>query len=193
PLLALGVTAPEVLAYGRRLGLPVHVVGSGIRDLGQQVHVHRLVFGEFGLHTQWWLTVAWSGTFWWLGRLQFNVVAYDGRRWLSAHIPQTGPLTDADVSFERARELAEGPLAHLDLAGFHCDSWLLDPNLGAALGGRGNIAAFQQLWELREDSRLADGDAVFFTFRTREQIEGDALAALPQATSLERAVVARLS
>lgn len=192
PLLALGVTAPEVVAYGRRLGLPEQVAGSGIRDLGQQVHVHRLVFDEFGLHTQWWLTVAWSATFWWLGRLQFNVVVYDERLWLSAHIPQTGPLTDVDASFDRARELAAGPLASLELAGLHCDSWLLDPNLSAALDGRGNIAAFQQLWELREESRLADGDAIFFTFRTREQLEGDALTALPQTTSLERAVVARL-
>ncbi|MPV49740.1 hypothetical protein GCG21_06915 [Pseudactinotalea sp. HY160] len=192
PLLALAVTSPEVRAYGRRLGLSAEVAASGLRDLGQQVHVHRLVTGSFGLHTQWWLTVAWSGTLWWLGRLQFNVVRYDGRLHLSAHIPQTGPLTGVQESFDQARELAAGPLAGLDLAGFHCDSWLLDPNLSEALEGRGNIAAFQRLWQLREESRPADGDAIFFTFRTREQVGPEQLARLPQRTSLERAVVGRL-
>lgn len=207
PMLALGLTAPEVVAYGRQLGLSEEVAAGGVRDLGQQVHVHRLVTGEFGLHTQWWLTVAWSGSFWWLGRLQFNLVEYAGRLRLSAHIPQTGPLTGVEESFARARRLAahltglgdtSGPdgrpaAATLEIAGFHCDSWLLDPQLSHALAGRGNIAEFQRLWSLQDDARLADGDAIFFTFRTRERIEGERLARLPQNTSLERAVVARLA
>ena len=99
PMLTLGVCAPEVVDFGRAQGFDAETAGSGLQDLGQQAHVHRLATGSFGLFSQWWLTLAWGGSLWWFGRLQYNLIRYQGEYWLSVHIPQTGLTTH----FERAK------------------------------------------------------------------------------------------
>ena len=105
------------------------------------------------------------------------------------HIPQTGPLTGTDASFERAREFAARHLAQFHVAGFHLDSWLLDPNLAAGLGPESNIAQFAARWELQPAPGEASGDAMFFTFGDRKATD---YAALPRRTRLERVVAERL-
>lgn len=189
PMLTLGVCAPEVTEFGRAQAFDPATASSGLRDLGQQAHVHRLATGRFGLFTQWWLTLAWGGSLWWFGRLQYNLIRYQGEYWLSVHIPQTGPLASTRDSFERAREFAARHLPEFEVAGFHVDSWLLDPNLTAGLGPQSNIAKFAGQWELQPSPREASGDALFFTFGDREASD---YAALPRATRLERVVADRL-
>lgn len=189
PMLTLGVCAPEVVDFGRAQGFDAETAGSGLQDLGQQAHVHRLATGSFGLFSQWWLTLAWGGSLWWFGRLQYNLIRYQGEYWLSVHIPQTGPLTGTDASFERAREFAARHLAQFHVAGFHLDSWLLDPNLAAGLDPESNIAQFAARWELQPAPGEASGDAMFFTFGDRKATD---YAALPRRTRLERVVAERL-
>ena len=72
PMLTLGVCAPEVVDFGRAQGFDAETAGSGLQDLGQQAHVHRLATGSFGLFSQWWLTLACGGSLWWFGRLQIG-------------------------------------------------------------------------------------------------------------------------
>jgi len=189
PMIALGVCAPEVVEFGRAQGFATETAGSGLRDLGQQARVHRLATGSFGLFTQWWLTLAWGGSLWWFGRLQFNLMRYEGEYWLSVHIPQTGPLAGVRDSFDRAREFAARHLGEFAIAGFHLDSWLLDPNLAAGLGPESNIATFAGRWELQPAPREASDDALFFTFGDRAATD---YAALPRRTRLERVVAERL-
>ena len=69
PLLALVASAGAVRRFHAARGVPPDVSDSGLRDLGQQVWVHRRTYGEFGLHTQGWLVGVWSGAYFWLGRL----------------------------------------------------------------------------------------------------------------------------
>ena len=57
----------------RRPRVPPDVPAGGLRDLGQQLSVHRRTYGGFGLHTQRWLVCVWSGAYFWLGRLAFNL------------------------------------------------------------------------------------------------------------------------
>ena len=97
PMLALLVTAPRVADWHARRGIPAEVSAATLSDLGQQAWVHRLAFGTFGLHTHDWLTIAWSGALYWLGRLQFNLQPEDDGWVLSTHIPRTGPLTPESV------------------------------------------------------------------------------------------------
>ena len=80
PLLALLITADEVVAYQVGRGVAEDTAWRNLSDLGQQVWVHRLTYGRFGLHTHGWLRIAWAGGFAWLGRLQFNL----------QHLPDTG-------------------------------------------------------------------------------------------------------
>lgn len=201
-LLALLVTTPEVLAFHRQHGIAEPQSWRTLSDLGQQMGVHRRTHGGLGLHTQRWLTTAWSGAVHWLGRLQLElrpvVVAgtSDPVRWqLSAHIPESGPLTpvavqESFVAGERffAAHHPERPVTEL-----HCSSWLLDPALAEHLPGS-NLAAFQQRWQLTGERYPGTEDALFFTFRARPGVDGRPidLDTLPTDTTLQRLVLARI-
>jgi hypothetical protein len=190
-MLALVATVEEVQAFHRSRGISEELSWRALSDLGQQTYVHRLTYGSFGLHTQGWLCVAWSGALYWLGRLQFNLHR-EGAEWLlSTHIPRTGPLTPAsvDASFAQAVQFFGEHFPDYQLSGFFCSSWLLDPELAAALSPTSNMACFQRRWNLFGEPMKGDADALFFTFARRGDIDLDCL---PQDTSLQRAIVGRL-
>lgn len=197
PLLALLATVDEVRTFHTSRGIPDDVSWRSLSDLGQQVFVHRLTYDRFGLHTFGWLRVAWSGALYWLGRLQFNLqrdIFDDGvdKGWvISTHIPRTGPLTPDSVqaSFAAAVAFFDRHFPEIPTATVFCHSWLLDPELTAGLAADSNMARFQRLWRLREDGRPADGDALFFTFNRRGDVDLDTL---PQDTTLQRLIVKRL-
>jgi len=196
PLAALVATAADVRRFhaARRVG-PAE---SGLRDLGQQLWVHRRTFGGFGLHTQDWLTCPWSGALVWLGRLQFNAQrltgphSWDGAdHWiLGTHIPEAGPLTplSVDASFERARGFFADRFPGVPIECFHCSSWLLDPSLTDVLPADSNLVRFQRRWALYGEGRESNDEVVSFVFRRR----GGDHAGLPRDTTLQRAVLDRI-
>lgn len=192
PILALAAAAEPVRAYHRSRGVDDELSWRALSDLGQQVWVHRRTFGGFGLHTQGWLTTAWSGALYWLGRLQFDLETFDddggAPRWvLSTHIPAAGPLRpdEVDASFAQARRFFGAHFADLPAAEFYCSSWLLDPRL-ARLGSGSNAAAFQARWSLVGEGREADGDAWFFVFQKRGEVDP---TQLPRDSSLRRLIL----
>nr|WP_231747669.1 acyltransferase domain-containing protein [Auraticoccus cholistanensis] len=197
-LLALTATAPDVVAFSAGHGIEEEQSWRSLSDLGQQVWVHRRTYGEFGLHTQGWLTTAWSGALHWVGRLQANLIPMTdddggrlpGRWQLSVHIPESGPLTPAavDESLAGLEELFARHHPGYPAERLHCSSWLLDPTLARELPGS-NLAAFQQRWQLTGRSSPGDADALFFTFRTRGDVDLDRL---PTDTRLQRLVVGRI-
>jgi hypothetical protein len=191
PLLALLATADDVAAYHARRGIDPAISQASLSDLGQQAWVHRRTFGGFGLHTYGWMRIAWSGALYWLGRLQFNLTRYQDEWVVSTHIPESGPLTpDACAdSFRRARSFFAEHFPEYPTSRFHCDSWLLDPQLVEVLGPESNMVRFQQLWQLDGRQRDGDGDAIFFVFRRRGDVDLDTL---PQDTSLQRAIVSKI-
>lgn len=201
PLLTLLVTAPEVAAFHASRGVPPEVSTATLADLGQQVRVHRLTYGSFGLHTQGWLSLVWSGALYRVGRLQFNLqreVIPDRDRdhgrpdWvLSTHVPRTGPLSPdrVDVALAQATRLFARCFPDYPTRTFHCESWLLDPALVVGLPGS-NLAAFQQRWRLYGDPRPGEADALFFGFLRRGEANS---ATLPRDTRLQRLLADRLS
>jgi hypothetical protein len=190
-MLALVASADEVVAYQRSRGVPEELSWHGLSDLGQQVWVHQLTYGTFGLHTYEWLRVAWAGGFSWLGRLQFNLHRLPDRWVLSCHIPRSGPLSPelVDDAFRRASGFFAQHFGDYPTTELCCSSWLLDPELAAALPGS-NIAAFQRRWRLVGEPAPGDEDALFFTFARRGEVD---LATLPRSTSLQRVIIDRLS
>lgn len=191
PLLALVASAPEVAAFHTSRGIDPAISTASLSDLGQQAWVHRRTFGGFGLHTYGWMRICWSGALYWLGRLQFNLTHYQDDWVISTHIPESGPLTPeacAD-SFGRARAFFARHFPEYPTTLFHCDSWLLDPQLTEVLTPGSNMVQFQQLWQLDGQRRIGDADALFFVFRRRGDID---IATLPQDTSLQRAIVEKL-
>ena len=190
-LWALVVTAPDLAAFHQSRGVPPEVSAATLSELGQQVYVHRLTFGRFGLHTYGWLPVTWSGSLYWLGRLQFNLELLDTGWVCSTHIPRSGPLDPAavDASFAAAERFFPTHFPDRPVTEFWCRSWLLDPSLAAALAPTSNMARFQSRWRLYGDPMPGDEDALFFTFARRGEQD---LAALPRDTSLQRVLLERL-
>lgn len=189
-MLALLAATDSVRALHRSRGITEEDSWRALSDLGQQVAVHRLVFGEFGLHTQNWLVTAWSGALYWLGRLQFNLVRPPslGRWVLSTHIPRSGSLAPelVDASFVRAKDFFAAHFPDHPVAQFHCRSWLLDPGLSAL--GDSNVARFAARWTLIGEPEDGDADVEFFVFRTRARPPHHEL--VPHS-SLERVITER--
>src|SRR4051794_74112 len=191
PLLALVVTAADLTDFHRARRIPPDVTAKTLTELGQQVWVHRLTFDELGLHTYTWLTVTWSGSLYWLGRLQFNLERIETGWVCSTHVPRSGPLDPAavDRSFAEARAFFPRHFPECRLQDFWCRSWLLDPALAEALDPSSNIARFQVRWRLYGEPMPGDADALFFTFARRGEV---GLAELPRETSLQRVILERL-
>jgi hypothetical protein len=194
PMLALFVTAPEAAAFHASRGVPEDVSAATLADLGQQVHVHRLTYGEFGLHTHHWVNLVWSGFLYRLGRLQFTLALEqpDGRpEWvLSTHVPGDGPLppTTVDESFAAAAAFFPAHLPDYPTRWFHCRSWLLDPTLSELLP-ESNLAAFQRRWSVYGHPEPGEEDLLFFVFQRRRQVEP---TSLPTDTALRRMAADRL-
>ena len=191
PLLTLVATAPDVAAWHAGRGIPAEISAASLSDLGQQVWVHRLTSGSFGLHTQGWLTIAWSGALYWLGRLQFNLQPEDDGWVLSTHIPRTGPLTPegVDTSFAAATRFFASYFPEYPTRGVICSSWLLNPALTAALP-HSNLAAFQRRWHLTGERHDGEADVLFFVFGRRGPTD---LHSLPRDTALRRAILDQLN
>lgn len=190
-------TVPEVRAYHRGRGVSDAISWRSLSDLGQQIAVHRLTFGEFGLHTHDWLLTAWSGRLYWLGRLQFTIEKADGGVLASVHIPRAGSFAPelVDASLARAPGFFARHFPELRLLGLHCASWLLDPQLAEVLPETSTIAAFGRRWQLTDELRPGDPDVLFFVFTrrgTRRDGSDIDLDSLPQDTSLQRAVLSKL-
>jgi GNAT-like C-terminal domain/N-acyltransferase N-terminal domain len=195
PMLALIVSADEVVAWQRSRGIPADVGWAALADLGQQVWVHRQTYGSFGLHTEGWLRLVWSGALYWLGRLQFNLQRdhpHHPDEWvLSTHIPETGPLSPetVDASLSCAARFFARHFADYPTTDFHCCSWLLDPQLIAGLPAASNLAQFGRRWRLYGEPMPGNADALFFTFHRRGQVD---LESLPRDTTLQRLIIDHL-
>ena len=192
-VLALLVTAPALAAFHASRGVPADVSAATVADLGQQVWVHRLVSGRFGLHSYAWETGwVWSGALYRLGRLQFSVeegtrVDGTGRELVcSTHIPrgESLPAAEVDAALAAARPFFARHFPEHGTLDVHCLSWMLDPRLPELLPGS-NLAHFQQRWRTYGELREADGDALFFAFARGEAPH---LAAVEARTSLQRAI-----
>jgi hypothetical protein len=194
PMLALLVTAPEAAACHASRGVPGDVSAATLADLGQQAYVHRLTYGEFGLHTHLWVNLVWSGFLFRLGRLQFNLALEqpDGLpEWvLSTHVPADGPLPPAtvDESLAMATAFFATHFSDYPARWFHCRSWLLDPTLSEQLP-ESNLARFQRRWSRYGPAEPGVDDLLFFVFQRRGQVEP---TSLPTDTALRRMAADRL-
>ncbi|MFN2520582.1 MAG: acyltransferase domain-containing protein [Candidatus Limnocylindria bacterium] len=208
-------TVPEVRRWHAARGIPDDVSWEALADLGNQMDIHRWMYGQVGLETHDWLTLHFRGRIYRLGRLQFErsrigpgpghppLFWYDaaevdrrgggfrpGDHALGVHIPRGSPLTpDAcDRSLRRAREFfpRHFPSERCRLA--FCTSWLLDDQLAEYLAPDSNIVLFQRRFELVPGTADGDLDVMRFVFGK----VAPALDGLPQTTSLQRAIVGHL-
>ena len=192
-LIALVSVAPEMVAVLTGRGVDEETAWRSASDLGQQVHIHRLVHGGFGLGAGGWVAMNYSGSLLWLGRLQYTLEPDTAS--LGCHIPEAGPLTPelVDASLELARQVALPAYSDFEITGFTCTSWLLDAGLSERLPATSNVARFAARFEPYGEPGDGRRDALFFGFHkeTGGGAEVD-LDTLPQDSSLQRAALAGL-
>lgn len=196
-LLALVEVAPLVHAELLRRGLDVSTAWKSLSDLGQQVHIHRLVHGTFGFSAAEWVAKNYSGSLVWLGRLQFTIEHDSQWGWvLGCHIPETGPLRPEEVDASLARLPTEllPAFPEFNFSRVTCHSWLLDQQLVARLDPESNMARFARRFTPYGTPTPGRRDALFFAFHveTRDDPAID-LTALPHQSSLQRAIITQLT
>jgi hypothetical protein len=190
---------PAIREYHAQLGVADEVSWHTLADFGLQLARHRRMRGRPGLASSDWLTLHFRGILYRLGRLQFerlDVPEFGGEA-LFAHIPADGPLSpDAcDESFAWAARFFPRHYQHEEYRTAVCHSWLLDNQLARYLGPDANIVRFQQRFRVPDDVPAQPGDLTVLKFvfdRPETPLRPGELDALPQRTTLERAIVGHL-
>ena len=182
-------------------GVDPSITAATLADVGRHFRLHRQTHDVFGLETGWFLSWHLAGSLYQLGRLQFalrppaagETLPPGEPQWLlDIHIPQTGPLlpTSVDAALRQAVEFFGSHFPDRPVRTALCSSWLLDPYLLEHLPPDANISRFQSRFEPYRESRPAQGDAIYFVFRTRSLADLDRL---PRETSLQRLVLDRIA
>lgn len=194
-------TVPDIRRFHTERGIPDEISWASLADLGQQLKVSRRTHGDYSLETHWWLTIAWTGQIYALGRLQFllhqvpadkPVPGTEPGEWIiGVHIPETGPLTPeaVDDSFAQAREFFPRYFPEYPVKTANLWSWLIDPYLLDNLPPDSNMVRFGRRFTPYGVPNDSQDGAIFFTFRTHGT---DHLDELPQDTTLQRLVVGRI-
>lgn len=191
---------PEILQWHQERHIPDAVSRATLADFGRNMAINRRVHNRFGMDTYKWLNHVFSGRLFQLGRLQYLIhqpsAAIPGvgsGEWiLGIHIPEDGGLAaepvDESLALASAFFAEHFPAQPVRTA--NCESWLLDPYLGARLDLHANIAKFAARFTPYGEPRNEPTDAVYFTFRTRNM---DNLDALPRTTTLQQIVLDRIA
>lgn len=207
-------TLPATRRWHQERGIPDGVSWETLADLGNQVNIHRWMYGKCGLETHAWLTRHFRGAIYRLGRLQFDRSRIPpglggplfwnhtsalqqggpgfgpGDHALGVHIPRGAPLAPAacDDSVEWARTFFRRHFPSESCRLAICTSWLLDDQLAEYLPDDSNIVRFQRRFEMIAGAADGDSDVMRFIFGR----VAPALDELPQNTALQRAIVRHL-
>jgi len=198
---------PHTIAFHRQLGIPDDISRRTLSDLGRKMSVHRKNHGKGGIDAPGWLTHHMRGQLYQLGRLQFERV----HLWdafmdpinaagvpfgkddvaLSVHITDfSGPLSPiaCDTSFAMAREFFARHFPETPARIAICISWMLDAQLDEYMSPESNVVQFKNRFTpayLPEPNNRSIQQFVFGMLDAE-------IDELPQATSLERAVVGHI-
>jgi len=207
------VAVDGILRCHRELGIPEDVSWETLSILGRRMAAFRAKHGRTGIELSQWDWMRFFGLLYQVGRLEVipyrlcthpeagplfwyddETIRRRGRGFrrgdpaLSIHVPSGDPLTPGacDASFARlptafkAVHPGEPPLVAT------CTSWLLDDQLSEYLSPDSNILRFARRFELVPGSLDNDEAVLHYVFGASHEKE---LGALPQRTTLERAVV----
>jgi hypothetical protein len=195
---------PYTQAFHRDLGITEETSRRTLVDIGRKMSVHRKNHGKGGIDAPTWLTHHMRGQLYQLGRLQYERVHLEGRLResinaagieftesdvaLSVHITDfSGPLSPAacDASFVQVKPFFDryfpGTPARIAI----CISWMLDPQLDHYMKPSANIIRFKDRFHLAFVPEPNNRGIQQFVFGMLDA----EIDELPQATSLERAVV----
>jgi len=198
---------PYTLEFHRSIDIPAETSRRTLVDIGRKMSVHRKNYGKGGIDAPSWLTHHMRGQLYQLGRLQYERVHLDDRLReavhaagipfaaddvaLSVHITDfSGPLSPAacDGSFAQVKPFFDRYFPETPARIAVCISWMLDPQLDQYLSRSANIIQFKNRFRLAYLTGPNNRGIQQFVFGMLDA----EIDELPQATSLERAVVAHI-
>jgi len=218
PVHAILVSLPAIRQRHRDFGVPDDISWETLSWLGRAIAAYRSSHGETGIQLTGWHWLRFHAWLYQVGRLEVTpywllthpaqagpLFWYDdqtaarlgvgtrkGDPALSLHVPAADSLTpeDCDESLRRMRHAFDklDPRQPPRIA--TCTAWLLDGQLAEYLSADSNILAFQRRFKLAPGARENDEAVLHFVFGAERPKE---LAALPQRTMLEQAVVRHLT
>ena len=216
PVHVILVSLDSIRRYHASIGIPDDVSTETLSFVGRAMAEYRAAHGQAGIQLSPWDWLRFSGTLYQVGRLTvipyrlrvhraagplfwFDDAAAEtlgpgyrrGDPALSLHVPANDPLEPAacDASIARMSTAFSSVYPGEPLCVATCTSWLLDEQLAEYLPERSNILDFQRRFELIDGAREDDAAMVRAVFGTEVPASLDAL---PQHTTLERAVVTHL-
>ena len=170
-------------------GIPEAIFIDTFKFFTRFVEFHREVYGFPAFAWGWWVPRQIALNEFRIGALEYEIVETDASPKIQIHI-----ASDSDLSPPRLRE------SYLDARRFfarffpdhagtdmYCESWLLCPALVELLPPASKILAFQRSFEVYKVDTESDGFMQWVYGRKDIPLEE-----LPESTSLQRAVKARL-
>jgi hypothetical protein len=217
PVHVILATVDAIRACHQQFGIPDDVSWETLSQLGRAMAAHRQSHGQPGIHLSRWDWLRFFGWLYQVGRLEVTpyrirthppeagpLFWYDdetasrlgpgfrkGDPALGLHVPATDALTPeaCDESLRRIQTAFAGVYPGDPPRIATCTSWLLDDQLAEYLPADSNILTFQRRFELVPGARDNDEAILHFVFGADRPKQ---LEALPQDTTLERAVVRHL-
>ena len=142
-------------------------------------------YGDFRFDCCWWTYRQLSLNLFRLGELEFEMCADK----LSVHIPSDANMTRAglDASYDWAKRFFAKHFPEYEYDGIYCNTWLLAPSLREMLPAGSRILNFMDDYEILSEDKEAMNCMLWVYKKKYQDYES-----LPEETSLQRAIKARL-
>jgi len=151
--------------------------------------------GEYGFDRGFWTTRQISGKLFRIGELEYELLEENDNKTVSLHIPSDAHLEGGQLndSVSQAQAFFNQYFPAWGNAPMHCESWLLSPQLKQLLQENSRILRFQQGFDISEAADDALEAILQWVYcLTPSMQKNAALKALPETTSLQRAMKAYL-
>lgn len=187
-MIVLLYAAEKMAEQYKELGISDEIYRDTVSDLCHKLYECKKLKGEWGTFVAWWLAGYFRLKRFALGRLQYEVVDYDGKPALNCHIPSGSPLKFEAVmdSLHKAYDFypsvrADGKITVI------CHSWLLYPPHRELFSEGGNLRRFVDLFTVTESTPDPKNQSLWLIFY--KNYNSVSLDELPTDTSLQRAFV----
>lgn len=172
----------------KEAGISDEIYFDTISDLRNKLFECKKLKGEWGTFVAWWLAGYFRLKRFALGRLQYEMVDYEGKTALNCHIPSGSPLKVEAVmdSLRKAYDFYPSVRRGGKITVI-CHSWLLYPPHRELFGVGTNLGSFVDLFTVTESTPDFKNQSLWLIFY--KNYNSVSLDELPTDTSLQRAFV----
>ncbi len=202
-IICLSRTLRERLA---KLGLSKKIISLTLSDFKWKLEECKKIYGVVGIEPWWWYTRFFDLRLFGIGRLQFELKAYEGEPYerdgkvirpgdptLAVHIPDCHvPLEErlCNAAYREAKKVFCSLLKLPDIP-FTCGSWLLYPKNREFLDAKSNIAKFMNRFDIIRSGACPNDTSSSIKFLYSVKV-GTPVELLPENSSLQRAYKAHM-